>query len=553
MDLVGAQLCDVITGATGGFIDLSVWAANLRQDATDAVNGAAQAQVQANAAQAHSNAVATAVTTGTGNTPSTTPSDVQAAVAQTTADANAAAALAAQNEANLVASTASTTLTLATKADLASVPHNVPGWHSLNPLEDVSFARSEIIQGYSVQISAGSFGGATTITLTDNAGNVENVYYATIRTEPSFAPASGVLQIVFVNATRDRVYNTVGLVARTNSGSPAALYVGISKMDLTSGVPNGNITRLYTSGNLSGSITSALSDVRDNLSFDIAASQGDWFAVEILQIVSGGQSLNNIACKVGVAITAVAGQNPARPVMTLSGQSAIPTSITKASMDQSSVTTPWVCLGQQTATTKADYVDLLDRSNSPNLGSNWAPYWFHIGISGNAAAIPGLPNPGGFNTNDQVGGQLYTSQLTTDSQAVIATFGAPATAGAMYTTPQPTTIVLRSNSNMTAYVGAAITGTDIKIITPSTTLASVANTNNSGDVVEIHCAANVFTVYINGVAKLTYTDSSNVLPLGASYRFCGFVMHTWAYGADFVHAQQYHQTAPILQIEIKDL
>lgn len=556
MATIASALADVDINIFGADIHpfgfLRGWANDLTNQANQAIADAATASASAATAQSHSNAVATAVTTGAGATPSTTPTDVQTAVAATTAQANAAAAAAAANEAALVSSTASTTLTLATKADLTSVPHNVPGWWSLNPLEDVSFARSEIIQGYLVQISGSSFGGASTTTLTDSGGNVAGVYYATNRTEPSFTPASGVLQVVFVNATRDRIYNAIGLVAKTNGGTPAAMYVGVSKMDLTSGVPNGNLTRLYTSSDVSGSITSALADVRVNLPSDINASQGDWYAVEILQIATGGQTLSSVACKVGVAITAPAGYNPAKPVMTFAGQSSIPSTIAKASLDTSSVTMPWVCLGQQTAVTKADYVDLFDRANAGSLGSNWAPYLYSIGITSNAAQIPQLGQPGYNATNDQSGGALYTSQLTTDSQSVIATYGAP-TAATSRIGDLATWLILRSNSGMTAYVGVAIYPTSIQIGTQSGTLASVSNTNNSGDVVEIHCAANVFTVYVNGVATLTYTDSSNVLPLGVNYRFCGFIMRSMAYGGSALAAQEYHISAPLLQIEIKDL
>lgn len=555
---IASALADVDINIFGADIHpfgfLRGWATDLTNQANQAIADAATASASAATAQAHSNAVATAVTTGTGNTPSTAPADVQTAVAQTTADANAAAAAAAANEANLIASTASTTLTLATKADIATIPHNVPSWFSLNPLEDVSYPRSEIIQGYAVLISGGSFAGSSTTTLTDSGGHVAGVWYATNRTEPSFAPASGALQIVYINATRNRIYNTVGLVAKTNGGTPAAMYVGISKMDLTAGVPNGNITRLYTSANISGSITSALSDIRDNLSFDIVATQGDWFAVEILQVATGGQTLSSVACKVGVAITAPAGYNPAKPVMTLAGQSAIPSSVTKAAMDQSSVTMPWVCLGQQTAVTKADYVDLFDRANSGVLGANWAPYGgTSIGVASNTAHVAYLGQPGYNGYDDQTAIALYTSQLTTDTQAVAATYGASDPLTRHLTTPIATWLILRSNSAASAFVGVAIYPTSIVIATPSGALATVSNTNNSGDVVDFHAVANVFTVYVNGVAKLTYTDSSNVLPLGASYRFCGLAMRTQAYGGSLISSPEWMASANLLQWEAKDL
>lgn len=40
LDGIGANICDWITGATGGIINLRAWAAELRQDATNAVNSA---------------------------------------------------------------------------------------------------------------------------------------------------------------------------------------------------------------------------------------------------------------------------------------------------------------------------------------------------------------------------------------------------------------------------------------------------------------------------------------------------------------------------------
>lgn len=497
-----------------------------------------------------------------------TATNAESTATQAQLDAESAAALAAANEASLVASTASTTLTLATKADINAIPHNVPSWFSLNPLEDVSFPRSEITESIgtiTVTAQTGSeVGYSSGIPATGAIFNPNG--FATINATAqartfifgsdggAYTPASGSLQIAYINATRDRIYNTVGFATGPGSvGTPAAIYVGIFKMDLTAGVPNGNLTRLFASTNQSSQVTSASQDVRVNLGSDIVAAQGDWFAVAILQVQGGGQTLRSLACKRGIGVNVPAGYNPAKPVMMLSGQSSIPSTIAKASLDTSSVITPWACLGQQTAISKADYTDLFDRSDSNVLGSNWAPYGYPVGVKSNAAQIPSLPNPGAFTARVETGSAIYTSQLTSDSQAVIATFGAHPTATEFYTPPEPTVIVLRSNNTMTSYVGAALTGTDIKIVTPSSTLASVSNTNNANDVVEIHCAANVFTVYVNGVPKLTYTDTGNVLPLGSSYRFCGFVMQTWAYGGDFSHSQEYHQTARILQWEAKDL
>ncbi|MBO0878930.1 MAG: hypothetical protein J2P17_00785 [Mycobacterium sp.] len=68
LDGIGANICDWITGASGGIINLKSWSAQLRQDATDAVN--------------NSVTIANGVNSNiTGATPSTNPADVGNSVA----------------------------------------------------------------------------------------------------------------------------------------------------------------------------------------------------------------------------------------------------------------------------------------------------------------------------------------------------------------------------------------------------------------------------------------------------------------------------------------
>jgi hypothetical protein len=68
MDLIGAQVCDFVTGATGGFINLRSWSAQLRTDASNAINGTIS--------------ISQGVTGPITGTASSNPSSVQPAVTQ---------------------------------------------------------------------------------------------------------------------------------------------------------------------------------------------------------------------------------------------------------------------------------------------------------------------------------------------------------------------------------------------------------------------------------------------------------------------------------------
>lgn len=559
-DTVLANLGDTITGVSGGLINLSAWSASLRADATAALNNAAAATAQAVTAQTTASTAYGIATSAT-----TLATTAQATGTNAQASADTAASQAAANESAIIAAQnqlSTTALALITKANASDVPKNVPSWFSLNPLEDVSFPRMDIDNAIA-NVKTGSYGSVGGDLFGGQmqcgaGGQDGSDTYIGFYAGGTFTPASGAQQFVFINATRDRIYNTVGVLTGVGSvASPAALYISVFKMDkdATTGLPNGNLTRLYLSPDQSSLVTSAAQDVRINLPSDIVAKAGDWFAVGILQVTAAGKTLRSLSCKVTKALSAVPGLNPSKPVMTITGLTSTPSTVAKASLDTSSTTVPWVCLGQTSGLVKADYPDLFDRADGSTLGPNWANYGpGTIGIKSNDAA-PGVnpPSNGGGSTNVWSEGAIWSTPLATDSMSVASSL-------AGLTNPQTSYLVARSNGAMTSYVAVGIAPSTLTIVTGAgindsdrTVRATLSTTILTGDLIDLHAVGNTYTVYQNGTPVLTWTDSGGIVPIGASNRYAGMIINAVCYDPNFFRPYQYWSSVWFRDWEAKDL
>ncbi|NKS66335.1 hypothetical protein GS461_09570 [Rhodococcus hoagii] len=127
-------------------------------------------------------------------------------------EAEAAAALAALNEAASIKNAdeiAQAKLQIGTKADPEVVPTDVPGWVTLSPIEDAVFPRSELVP----------------IPTIGSGGALEWI-------QPVYTAALNRLDIGYINATRARIYNTVGfIIANQSVSTPATLRVHVYKME----------------------------------------------------------------------------------------------------------------------------------------------------------------------------------------------------------------------------------------------------------------------------------------------------------------------------------
>lgn len=129
---------------------------------------------------------------------------------------------------------------------------------------------------------------------------------------------------------------------------------------------------------------------------------------------------------------------------------------------------------------------------------------------------------------DGVYHKICAKQFTLDSQAAGILLGDQANSD------QQTGILLRSNSDFTAgvYCGVSTTGIVIGKYTRTgptaswtrTQFASQAMTLRTGDIVYFKCHETNYFVYVNGTLALSYTETANTVPVGASYRYTGFSM-----------------------------
>lgn len=230
MDLIGANVCDWITGATGNIIDLRGFASNLRADATTAINNAATAQTTANGAQ----------------------------------------------------STATSALAVATgKPSISQIPVGSALWAAINNDEDSTFPRSQLSFGAA---SGTSSGGSTTA----------NPHTHGLGAVPDYKPAGNgndFLEIGYIRTAKDRSYTTIGFItgnSATWAGINAA-YVGVFSVNTTTGA----LTLLNTATattDISGSITTTNTEQRFSMGYTINAHQNDVYAVGLLQVTSAIQT-----------------------------------------------------------------------------------------------------------------------------------------------------------------------------------------------------------------------------------------------------------------------
>lgn len=125
---------------------------------------------------------------------------------------------------------------------------------------------------------------------------------------------------------------------------------------------------------------------------------------------------------------------------------------------------------------------------------------------------------------DNVYHKIFAHKFTLDSQAAGILLGDSANSD------QRTGILLRSNSDFTVgvYCGVSTSGIVIGKYTRSgstwtrTQFASQSLTLRTGDIVYFKCYQQNYYVYVNGVLKLSYTETANTVSVGTSYRYTGF-------------------------------
>lgn len=452
-------------------------------------------------------------------------------------DAAAAASLAAANEeANIANSTAiaEANLALGTKAGIEDIPTDVPLYVSLNPVDDAVFPFSDM-QPIPVGVT-----GSTEINSGDS-GHFHNLIPGEARivmAEPVYTTAINRLDLGYINATRARIYNTVGFtIAEQNQPTKATVRVGIYKMGKTaSGLADGNLTLIWispTGANIQTQFGLGAQDITIPLGTDIVAAKGDIFAVCIVQTGSANTQRHLLGMQTARK-NAISGVFPSRLAMTRAGETAPPMTLTPAQLDNTSTWVPWMFMGQSLGLIKLLFVDLFDRANSSTLGSNWSVYGTGMDIVNGVAQCKRI-NRGNLTARVEDRSQgVYSSQLATDTMSVSVKIDAFDRSHADTEDNPRAQAAVRSNPDMTRFVAVGIRFGLIEIRAYSATNPAGVTKNSTtrtwanGDVVELRATDDVgtgktdFTAYVNGSPVLSWTDATSEANKGPAFRRAAF-------------------------------
>ncbi|MFI5778148.1 hypothetical protein [Nocardia sp. NPDC051570] len=149
------------------------------------------------------------------------------------------------------------------KPNFSDIPTNIPLWQNINAIDDPTFPIAQLVTWTVVS------GGYNAPAVGSEIGT------------PDYLPKTRVLELGFIRATRDRDYNTVGMITGRGGWGfdPQAFAVAVFKMDSGSG----NLSKIWDSGDVKNQITAAGTQFRLTMPA-IRAKQGDVFAVGVLQI-----------------------------------------------------------------------------------------------------------------------------------------------------------------------------------------------------------------------------------------------------------------------------
>ena len=477
--------------------------------------------------------------------------DNSAAAAGVAAAAESQAIIADQKIADL-------TPVIGSKANVDEVPKNVPGWNSLNPLEDVSFPRTDLVPLPTIVNGTTSweYGGENTTHRHDHNATITWV-------EPVYSQPAGRIDWVYINCTRKRIYNTITFAVGPRPSNPGWFIVALYKMDTTNDVPNGNLTRIWSDPiDKAPLFPIGASDVTIEFP-DIVGNPGDWYAIAVQQ---GGGTVRPLFSKKTAAISAKAGQHPTRLSMTRVGANGIfEPSYAVGQLDTASLDIPWAALGQKAGVAPASWVDLFDRgANTDTLGPNWGVTGVGIVIR-NGHARSRQVSYAWNDSRENYSTAAYANPTVTRSQSVGAlTANAWAQSdqlNVINNKPYNSMIWLRANSDLTRGVALMIYKNKLEIrgfnaqyprssnpaYIGGIELNVIAHPSTTGAWFYLHATGTTYTVYKNGESAgngvLTWSDSESnpQFATDRNDKFGGMSMYCYSNGniIGSLHVQVY--------------
>lgn len=229
-----------------------------------------------------------------------------------------------------VSSVADTAMVTANgKPSMEQIPMLSSLWLSINADEDATFPRANLSNGAAPGTSSG--GSSQGSSHTHSLGAT-----------PQYQPAgqgNNYTEIAFIKATKNRDYTQAGFItggAETFAGITAA-YIGVYLVDPTTG----NLTLLNTSSaatDVKGSITNTETEQRFNLGVTIHATQGQVFAVAVLQRTSIFQTCASVICTKITRLEPPSMQFPRKNYCYADVGNTLPSSIAESSLNYSAST-----------------------------------------------------------------------------------------------------------------------------------------------------------------------------------------------------------------------
>lgn len=449
-------------------------------------------------------------------------------------EAALAAALSAANEeanAAIAWSLAEANQAIGTKADKDDIPTDVPGYVSLNPLEDVTFPRADLVKVPTIANRQTSNEAGDSYH--SHSHNAEITWVA-----PTHQPYNGRLDIGYINTLRPRIYNTVGwIIAAQAVSNPASFHVAIYKMEKDAdGFPNGRLRTIWvspTNAAIQNTFGGNAQDIRVNLGVDIVAAPGDWYAVALLQLQdSGANVIRNLLGK-NLATIPESGVHPRRPVMTLGGQSGFPTPIDPQYLDTASDSLPWMCLGQSRGLMKAFLSDLFDRPDQPGLGTNWSVYGVGMKILLHSAVCNRINRGNLTSRQEDRSAGLWSMPYNTESQYVRGRVTGFDRSNASLEDNPRAQLLLRSNSdgNVSVRLGIRWGLIEIRVYNAANpygiTRTSTTFTWLAGQLAELRVTNDpgtghsIYTAYVDSVPRISWSDQWSENPRGSGFQRAG--------------------------------
>lgn len=473
------------------------------------------------------------------------------------AEAEAAAQKSAANEAENIRNSdaiAAANLELGTKAAISDIPTDVPMHFTLNPIEDPVFPRADL-----EPIPVGVIG-RTQDESGDNyhSHNLTAANTSIVWAQPIYTMALRRIDIAYINATRNRIYNTVGFhIAEQSVATPAIFRCAVFKMGVDSaGFLNGTISFVWASpaSGEQGKFGLKAQDIVVNIpaANQINAKAGDCYAVLMLQTGSG--TVRHLVGKRTADGAAASGVHPSRLGMSYNGPggagvSDFPASLTAAQLDNASTWVPFAFMGQTRGLQKIPLVDLFDRANASHPGTNWAVYGAGIDIANGIAQCKRINHGNLTAQRDDLSRGVYVLQTSTDTQYVAGKITAFDRSQADLQDNPRAQIALRSNADMTRCVTVGVRFGLIEIrvysfVSPGGMTQKATTYNwSAGDWVELHVTISsepgptfgksVYVAYVNGVPILDWMDLSSEADSGAGFRRQGFEVGSTHRGAVF--------------------